>query len=234
MSAQPLRFLEEQLRRIARLLDAGLGAIWRLVRVPLAFALNLFLALLLLFEEWGWRPLSNLLAQLARFRIWALAEHWIAALPPYGALGALVVPSAIILPAKLLGVYFLATGHFVVAGGVILAAKIIGTGLVARIFLLTKPSLMQIGWFRTAYEKFVPWQEALFARVRNSWIWRYARLLRQRANAFLKRSWAALKPRVESFWADLRERMRAGTPRSVARPSIETRSVDARRPPPAA
>jgi hypothetical protein len=121
-----------------------------------------------------------------------------------------------------------------VAGGVILAAKIIGTGLVARIFLLTKPSLMQIGWFRTAYEKFVPWQEALFARVRNSWIWRYARLLRQRANAFLKRSWAALKPRVESFWADLRERMRAGTPRSVARPSIETRSVDSRRPPPAA
>jgi hypothetical protein len=229
MSAQPVRFLEERIRRIARLLAPGLGAIWRLVRAPLVLALNLFLALLLLFEEWGWRPLSNLLAQLSRFRIWALAEQWVAGLPPYGALGALIVPSAIILPAKLLGVYFLATGHFVVAAGVILAAKIIGTGLVARIFLLTKPSLMQIGWFNAAYEKFVPWQEALFERIRSSWIWRHARLLRQRANAFLKRSWATLRPQLQALLEHARGKTRQEPQRHEGAHPI---AGEASRPPP--
>ena len=64
-----------------------------------------------------------------------------------------------------------------------LSAKIIGTGLVARIFLLTKPALMQIAWLRNAYERFVPWQEALFARVRASWVWRYGSVMRSRANS---------------------------------------------------
>ena len=159
--------------------------------------LNIVAALLLLFEEWGWRPLSNLLAQLARFRPWAILEQWIAGLSPYGALVALAVPSGVIIPAKLIGVYFLATGHFVLAGVVILCAKLIGTGLVARIFLLTKPALMQIGWVRTAYERFVPWQEALFARVRASWIWRYGSVsLKWRARNYMRvrRSWSTLRP----------------------------------------
>ena len=171
------------------------------MRAPLAFLLNVLLALLLLFEEWGWRPLSNLLAKLARFRPWALLELWIAALPPYGALAALAVPSAVIIPAKLIGVYFLATGHFVLAGAVILIAKLVGTGLVARIFMLTKPSLMQIAWVKSAYERFVPWQEALFARVRATWVWRYASLLRSRANSYVRRSWTVIKPQIEALWS---------------------------------
>ena len=52
---------------------------------------------------------------------------------------------------------------------IIVAAKFASTALIARIFLLTKPALMQIPWFAYAYGVFVPWQEALFARVRSSW-----------------------------------------------------------------
>lgn len=227
MPAQPSK-LQQQLRRALDHAGAGLSAIWRVVRVPLAFGLNLLLALILLFEEWGWRPLSNLLASLARFRIWAIIERWIAGLPPYGALCALVVPSGIILPAKLLGLYFLATAHIAMATAVIVAAKIIGTGLVARIFVLTKPQLMQIAWFRTAYERFVPWQEALFARIRESWIWRYGRLLRHRADAFIRRSWVLIRPRVETFWRNVRRWAPMRLPRSVRR------SIEARRNPPGA
>lgn len=227
MWAQLARYFEEELKLLARflaacaaLLGAGARAAWSVVRAPLAFLLNVLLALLLLFEEWGWRPLSNLLAQLARFRPWAILEQWIAGLSPYGALVALAVPSGVIIPAKLIGVYFLATGHFVLAGVVILCAKLIGTGLVARIFLLTKPALMQIGWVRTAYERFVPWQEALFARVRASWIWRYASLMRSRANGYVRRSWSTLRPQLEALWTSAQPKVpeRTRTRRDAPRP----------------
>ena len=233
MWAQLARYFEEELKLFARFL-AACGAVlrvaaraaWSIARPPLAFLLNLLLALLLLFEEWGWRPLSNLLAQLARFRPWALLEQWIAGLPPYGALVALAVPSGVIIPAKLIGVYFLATGHFVLAGAVILCAKLIGTGLVARIFLLTKPSLMQIGWVKSAYERFVPWQEALFARIRASWIWRYSSLMRSRANSYVRRSWSVLKPQLEELWSSAppkvpeRTRSRRDAPRPPPGPAV--------------
>lgn len=169
--------------------------------------MNVLAALVLLFEEWGWRPLSNLLAQLARFRVWALAELWIAGLPPYGALVALGVPTMILVPAKLFGLYLLALGHVVSAAAVLILAKIASTALIARIFLLTKPALMQIGWFQRAYEMLVPWQEALFDLIRNSWVWRYARVLKWRTRNLLRRSWVRLRPRLVAAWASLRPRV---------------------------
>ena len=130
---------------------------WRAVRPTVMFVFNVLAALILLFEEWGWRPLSNLIAQLARFPVWAALERWIAGLPPYGALVTLSVPSAILIPAKFLGVYLLVTGHVVTAIAIIIAAKLASTALIARIFFLTKPQLLQIAWFRSFYEAFVPW-----------------------------------------------------------------------------
>ena len=68
----------------------------------------------------------------------------------------------------------------------IIAAKFASTALIARIFLLTKPALMQIPWFAYAYGVFVPWQEALFARIRASWPWRYGRILKWRAEQYVR------------------------------------------------
>jgi len=201
----------------AVLLARGARAAWVFLRPYLVFALNVVVALLLLFEEWGWRPLSNLLAQLARFRIWALAELWIAGLPPYGALVVLGVPSMIIIPAKLIGVYLLATGHIMTAAAVILLAKLVGTALVARIFLLTKPALMQIAWFQRAYELFVPWQEALFTWIRTSWVWRYARVVKWRAGGYLRRTWKELRPQIEDAWARAKPKAIASARRMPAR-----------------
>ena len=198
-------WLKEQGRRLLQglgavllLLVRGLRAAWVLIRPSIVFALNVLVALLLLFEEWGWRPLSNLVAQLARFRIWALTELWIAGLPPYGALVALGIPSAILIPAKLFGVYLLALGHVVTAAVVLIAVKLASTALIARIFLLTKPALMQIGWFQRAYDLFVPWQEALFAWIRASWVWRYGRVVKWRVGGTLRRTWRTLKPRLQA------------------------------------
>jgi hypothetical protein len=187
----------------AHALSDVLFAVWDLVRPAVVLTLNVLAALILLFEEWGWRPLSNFVARLARFPLWARTELWIAGLPPYGALMALAVPSAVLIPAKFLGLYFLATGHLISAGMVIVAAKLISTALIARIFLLTKPALMQIGWFARAYEAFIPWHDALTEWIRASWVWRYGRVVKWRVRHFVHDAWAGLRPRLEAAWRNL-------------------------------
>jgi len=182
---------------------------WEFVRPVVILVINVIVALILLFEEWGWRPLSALMARLARFRLWALTELWVAGLPPYGALLTLAVPSVILIPAKLLGVYLLATGHFVTAGMIIVAAKLASTAIIARIFLLTKPALMQIPWFAYAYGVFVPWQEALFARIRASRPWRYGRIIKWRVKNYGRTVWLSLRPRIEAQWRELKSKLQA-------------------------
>jgi hypothetical protein len=201
------RAVADVLSDVLLALARGLLLLWDAVRPGVILLLNILAALILLFEEWGWRPLSDLLARLARYPLWAQLERLIASLPPYGALVAFAIPSVVLIPAKLLGVYFLTTGHLISAGVIIVIAKILSTALIARVFLLTKPALMQIGWFARGYEIFVPWKDAMFERVRASWVWRYGRVVKWRARQFLHRAWADLKPRIEMGWLELKPRI---------------------------
>jgi hypothetical protein len=197
-------------------LDAAshlVAAAWRVVRRPVLFAVNVILALLLLFEEWGWQPLVALLGQLARFRLWARMEVWIAGLPPYGALVVFALPTLILFPLKVAGVWLLANGHVLTAGALLFAAKIASTAFIARAFLLTKPALMRIAWFRWAYERFVPWKDALFAQIRASWAWRYGRMVKTRVKLETKRAWLRWKPPLEAVWARAKTGVRKGLAR---------------------
>ncbi|MES0403994.1 MAG: hypothetical protein ABUJ93_10905, partial [Hyphomicrobium sp.] len=72
MLGQLVAWLGTQSRRLARALGIlavfavrAAGAIWSVVRVPLIGVLKVLAALIVIFEEWGWRPLSTLLGQLA-------------------------------------------------------------------------------------------------------------------------------------------------------------------------
>lgn len=208
-----VRQLRYAIGEAAMLAGGGVLLAWKFVRPIIVLVINVVVALILLFEEWGWRPLSALVARLARFRLWALTELWIAGLPPYGALLTLAVPSVILIPAKLLGVFLLATGHFLTAGAIIVAAKLASTALIARIFLLTKPALMQIPWFAYAYGVFVPWQEALFARIRASWPWRYGRIIKWRGKNYVRTVWLSLRPHIEARWREMKPKLQALGPR---------------------
>ncbi len=182
----------------------GLRALWHLIRPPLSFALQIVAALILLFEEWGWRPLVEALAYLSRFRLWARMEQMIAGLPPYGALLVLALPTSLLLPLKFVALYLLAAGQVLAAGLLFVGAKIASTALIARIFLLTQPALMRIGWFAAIYNLVMPWKEALFARIRASWAWRYGRMVKTRVRLEVKQAWARLKPRLEHAASRLR------------------------------
>lgn len=180
-------------------LRAAARAIWAVIRVPVITAMNIVLALIVLFEEWGWRPLVALLGWLASFAPIAAVERFIAKLPPYGALAVFALPTSLLLPLKFVAVWLLAGGHVASATALFIGAKVASTALIARIFMLTKPALLRIGWFARAYNWFMPWKEALFTQIRTSFVWRYGRMVKNRIKLSTKQAWARLKPRFDAW-----------------------------------
>lgn len=185
---------------IARAVLRALGFIRRVARGLAILAL----ALIIVFEEWGWRPLAAMMARLARFPFVARLEAAVAALPPYGALTVFAVPSLLLLPLKLVALWLIAGGHLVAATMLFVFAKIAGTALLAYIFNLTQPSLMRLAWFRWAYETVMPWKYALTEAVRSSWAWRYGRVVKAGALAALKRAFRRVRPLLERATNGLR------------------------------
>ncbi len=115
------------------------------------------LALVFVFEAWLWEKLEPVverivaLIPLERFKAW-LREH-IAQLSPALTLIVFAIPAIVLFPLKLLGLWLIASKHYVLAGAVIVFAKLVGVGITAFIFDATKPKLLQMAWFRWAYEK---------------------------------------------------------------------------------
>jgi hypothetical protein len=149
------------------------------------------LALLLLFEEWGWEPLAALLAKLARLPVWAAVERTIARLPPWAALALFALPAIALLPVKLLALFLMGHGHALMGVCVLLTAKLIGTAILARLFTLTQPALMRLPWFARWYPRWKAWKDALFVQIRQSAPWRAGRRMKAR----LRMRWALFRQR---------------------------------------
>jgi hypothetical protein len=147
------------------------------------------IAVLLLFEEWGWEPLAAAFARLARLPLWAALERKIVGLPPAWALLAFGVPMLALLPVKLLALYLFGKGRATLALVLLISAKIGGTALLARLFQLTQPALMQLRWFALWYPRWKAWKDGILAQVHGSALWRAGQDLRRSAKV---------------WWADLR------------------------------
>ena len=156
---------------------------------PLKALFGWLLALLILFEEWGWEPLQRALAWVGRLPGLRWLENQIRALPPYAALALFLLPTAMLLPVKLLALWLIGQGQVVFGTLVILGAKVVGTTAVARLFALTRPALMQLNWFARLYTRWIDWKEALLTQVRASWPWRLGRVLKRRWKQRLRRFW---------------------------------------------
>jgi hypothetical protein len=193
-------------RQAAHIVGAALAAVWSVLRLVLRRGLEFVLALIIVFEEWGWRPLAALLGQLARWRPWAVAEAVIVGLPPYAALVVFALPSLLLLPLKFLALFLIANGQVVAATALFVGAKVVATALVARLFMLTQPALMQIGWFAWGYETIMPWKEALTDRVHASWAWRAGRVIKERARRAAAAQWRRWRPAMLAMRAALAAR----------------------------
>lgn len=112
-----------------------------------------FAAIVFLIEEAIWDWTAAFMAKLGAVRFIHALEKRIAALPPRWALFTFLLPSLILIPAKLIGLHALAKGHWIFGSIVFILAKIAGMALFSRIFNLTRPALMQFGWFTRLYSK---------------------------------------------------------------------------------
>ena len=145
--------------------------------------------LVLLFEEWGWAPLAALFARLARLPLWAWLERQITRLPPYAALLVFAVPMLALLPVKLLALYLFGHGKTKLGLSLLIGAKLLGTAVMARLFQLTQPALMQLAWFARWYPRWKGWKDRLIEQVHQSAPWRQARQLKAQAKAW----WAEVR-----------------------------------------
>lgn len=133
--------------------------------------LTALLVPVLLFEEWGWAPLAAMVARLGSLPLWAWLERKVAGLPPWGALLVFFVPVIALFPVKLLALYFFGLGHYTSGLVLLIGAKLVGTAVVARLFQLTLPALMQIPWFARWYPRWKAWKDRVLTAVRHSTPW---------------------------------------------------------------
>jgi hypothetical protein len=150
------------------------------VLLVLRRVLEALVALVILFEEWGWEPAKRAMAWIARWPPFAWIERRIARLPPYAALAVFLLPTLLLLPVKLGALWLVGRGHAMLGLAVIVAAKVVGTALLAHLFHLTQPALMRLEWFARLYKRWSVWKAALLVRVRASWAWRAGRAVKRR------------------------------------------------------
>ncbi|KQY90246.1 hypothetical protein [Pelomonas sp. Root1444] len=155
---------------------------------PLRWTVRVFFALLILFEEWGWEPLRRVFALIAKLPVIRQFEALLKRLPPRWAFVVLVLPSLLILPVKLLAVWLVAEGRVTLGIAVIVAAKLIGTALLAWLFQLIQPALMQLPWFARVHARWTAWKAELLAWVRASAVWRTARAIKLRVKRLFRRA----------------------------------------------
>jgi hypothetical protein len=104
-------------------------------------------------------------------------EHRIAAFQPRWALLAFLLPSAILIPAKLFGLHAIASGHWLLGSAIFIFAKIAGLALFSRIFNLTRPALMRIHWFERFYKWVMKYRNRIHAYLEG---WQAYQYLKQR------------------------------------------------------
>jgi hypothetical protein len=153
-------------------------------------------AIFILIEDWLWDDLARLAAAIGRLPVFRSIESLIVKLPPYPSLAFFAAPSMLLLPVKLVALYFISHGRATLGMMTIIAAKVAGTALVARIFTLTRPKLMRIVWFAWLYERFIAFKTRVYEAIKSTAIYRAAHRFNLRMREALK-TWKAGR---RGFW----------------------------------
>ncbi|WP_431288196.1 hypothetical protein [Roseateles chitinivorans] len=159
----------------------------KLLFAPIRWLIRVVLAVVILFEEWGWEPLQRAMAAIGRLPVLRQLEAVVRRLPPYLALVVFFLPGLLLLPIKLLALWLIGIGRPGLGLSVIVLAKVVGTAVVARIFALTQPALMSLPWFARLYGRWTVWKEGLLVWVRASAVWRSARAIKLRIRRLMRR-----------------------------------------------
>jgi len=116
----------------------------------------ILLAIVFLIEAWLWDHLEPIVAwmvasiPLRTFKQW-LAER-VDTLSPAMTLIVFIVPVLPLFPLKLVGFWLLTHEYWMSAVFTILFAKLLGVGVTAFVFDVTRPKLLEMGWFEKLYD----------------------------------------------------------------------------------
>lgn len=154
----------------------ALALVWR----PVRFVLLGLLAVVLLLEEWGWRPLTALAARLAHWPPLARLEALIRRAPPRLALLLFLAPAVLLFPVKLAALWLIHRGKTLTGVLVIVLAKLIGTAIVGRLFVLTEPQLMRFAWFVRALGWWRATKHRVLEFVHSTWVWQAVKAASER------------------------------------------------------
>ncbi len=124
-------------------------------------------SLLMWIEESLWNWLKWLTATISRFDWVRRIETWIVSLPPYPMMVVFLLPMSILFPFKIMAVYWLARGYWLASLATILAAKILGTAIVARMYVVCKPKMMTIPWFKSLHDWLARMHDQLYTALRS-------------------------------------------------------------------
>jgi hypothetical protein len=114
------------------------------------------LAIIFLIEAWLWDHLEPIVAwvvariPLHTFKQW-LAER-VDSLSPTMTLIVFIVPVLPLFPLKIVGLWLLTHEYWMSAFFTLLFAKFVGVGITAFIFDVTRPKLLEMGWFEKLYD----------------------------------------------------------------------------------
>lgn len=168
------------------------------MKAPFKRALELLIvpvaAAVVFFEQTLIRLLNAITAVIARWAPVAALEAWLKKQPPYIALLAFVMPSILILPIKLSAIYFAAHHMFIMAIAAVVLGKMLATAIVARLYVVLRPTLMTIGWFARLDTWFFFWRDRAYAFVRSLPAW-------QKAKAIIDRTRIRLVELVSGLFA---------------------------------
>ncbi len=154
------------------------------------FLKSLALALaagVILFEEWMWEPLKQLMLRFSRLPLISNLARAISCLSPRAALVTYLTPMVLLLPFKISGLWLLGHGHAVLGLFVFLAAKVVGTALFAWLFSLTRPALLQIAWFAAAYAMVQDLGNRARSWLHRQVVYRWMRLITRQLGRRLRR-----------------------------------------------
>jgi hypothetical protein len=176
----------------------------RLARLPLLVLATVYFLL----DEVVPALLRPVYARLAELRLFERLGAAILALSPVATLILFLVPFVVLEPFKILALVLLAGGHFT-SGAVMLAASHLASiVLVERLFRLTKPKLLTIGWFARIHgivERIYDWS---LGRLKATAAWRSATALLRRVRETLRGVKALLLPPIAAALRGIAERLR--------------------------
>jgi hypothetical protein len=170
----------------------------KLLAAPFVF----IAAIVVLFEDWLWDDLARMAAAVGRLPIFRPVEAFIVSLSPYASLAIFAAPSLLLIPVKLIALWLIGHGQALLGLATVIAAKVVGTAMIARIYSLTEPKLLRIGWFARLHSRYAAFKVRVYSAIKSSKLYRRAhqqylqwregvRLWRQNRRSAWRRRWSA-------------------------------------------